>query len=154
MARRSAGTGARTPTASPPGARPAGPCRSGPAPARPPWRPSAARATTTDVGSVGLDVAPPPGRRLLVGMARSRRPRVIALDDRHSYCQRDAMSMTKDVRLKTRVGPAEKSLLERAAPATRSRVSALVVQAAAGRAPTVLADPPLIDFGSEAAAAF
>ncbi len=33
MARRSAGTGARTPTASPPGARPAGPCRSGPGPA-------------------------------------------------------------------------------------------------------------------------
>jgi class 3 adenylate cyclase len=45
----------------------AGPCRSGPAPARPPWRPSAARAPTTDAGSVGLDVAPPPGRRLLVG---------------------------------------------------------------------------------------
>src|SRR6266851_3047774 len=53
MARRSAGTGARTPTASPPGARPAGLCRSGPAPARPPWRLSAARATT-DTGSVGL----------------------------------------------------------------------------------------------------
>src|SRR3954468_2358847 len=53
MARRSAGTGARTPTASPPGARPAGPCHSGPAPARPPWRPSAARTTTTDAGSVG-----------------------------------------------------------------------------------------------------
>ncbi len=34
-----------------------GPCRSGPARARPPWRPSAARATTTDAGSVGLDVA-------------------------------------------------------------------------------------------------
>src|SRR2546426_3257836 len=67
-AARPAGTGARTRTASPPGARPAGPCRSGPAPARPPWRPSAARATTTDAGSVGLDVAPPPGRRLLVGM--------------------------------------------------------------------------------------
>src|SRR5207247_3726093 len=50
MARRSAGTGARTPTASPPGARPAGPCRSGPAPARRPWRASAARATTTDAG--------------------------------------------------------------------------------------------------------
>ena len=47
-ARRSAGTGARTPTGTPPGARPAGPCRSGPAPARPPWRPSAGRATTTD----------------------------------------------------------------------------------------------------------
>src|SRR5215211_6859233 len=55
MARRSAGTGARTPTASPPGARPAAPCRSGPAPARPPWRPSAGTATTTDavVASVG-----------------------------------------------------------------------------------------------------
>ena len=37
--------------------RPAGPCRSGPARARPPWRPSAVRATTTDAGSVGLDVA-------------------------------------------------------------------------------------------------
>src|SRR3979490_2786375 len=88
-AARPAGTGARTPTGSPPGARPAGPCRSGPAPARPPWRPSAARATTTDVGSVGLDVAPPPGRRLLVGMARSRRPRVIALDD-HLHRRWDA----------------------------------------------------------------
>ena len=51
MARRSAGTGARTPTASPPGARPAAPCRSGPAPARPPWRPSAGTATTTDAPS-------------------------------------------------------------------------------------------------------
>src|SRR3954467_10530197 len=48
MARRSAGTDARTPTASPPGARPAAPRRSGPAPARPPWTPSAGRATTTD----------------------------------------------------------------------------------------------------------
>ena len=35
MARRSAGTGARTPTASPPGARPAGRCRNGPAHATP-----------------------------------------------------------------------------------------------------------------------
>src|SRR5437773_8062365 len=61
MARRSAGTGARTPTASPPGARPAGPCRSGPAPARPPWRPSAARATTTDVVAT-------PGRARLPAM--------------------------------------------------------------------------------------
>src|SRR6266571_8543841 len=129
-AARPAGTGARTPTASPPGARPAGPCRRGPAPARPPWRPSAARATPTDVGSVWLDVAPPPGRRLLVGMARSRRPRVIALYDHHSYCQRDAMSMTKDDRLQIRVGPAEKSLLERAAAATHVSVSAFVVQSA------------------------
>jgi hypothetical protein len=48
MARRSAGSGAATPTASPPGARPAAPCRSGPAPARLPWRPSAGTATTTD----------------------------------------------------------------------------------------------------------
>src|SRR5438046_481685 len=48
MARRSAGTGARTPTGTPPGARPAAPCRSGPAPAQPPWRPSAGTATTTD----------------------------------------------------------------------------------------------------------
>ena len=35
---------------SPPGARPAGRCRSGPAPARRPWRPSAARARSTDAG--------------------------------------------------------------------------------------------------------
>src|SRR3954452_14946875 len=48
MARRSAGPGARTPTGTPPGVRPAGPCRSGPAPARPRWRPSAGTATTTD----------------------------------------------------------------------------------------------------------
>src|SRR4029453_6855517 len=66
MARRSAGTGARTPTASPPGARPAGPWHSGPAPARPPWRPSAARATNTDAGFrrlawVGNDGATAPG---------------------------------------------------------------------------------------------
>ena len=47
----SAGTGARTRTGTPPGARPAGPCRSGPAPARPPWRPSAGTATTTDAPS-------------------------------------------------------------------------------------------------------
>src|SRR5688500_11860235 len=53
MARRSAGTGGRAPTASPPGARPAAPCRSGPAPARPPWRPSAGAATTTDAPRCG-----------------------------------------------------------------------------------------------------
>src|SRR3954453_6828685 len=34
--------------------------------------------------SMERHVAPVPGRRLLVGMARSRRPRVIALDDHHS----------------------------------------------------------------------
>src|SRR5688500_11694535 len=45
------------PTASPPGARPAGRCRSGPAPAQPPWRPSAATATTTDAPS---SPRPPP----------------------------------------------------------------------------------------------
>ena len=48
MAGRSAGTGARTPTGMPPGARPAGPCRSGPAPARSRWRPWAGTATTTE----------------------------------------------------------------------------------------------------------
>src|SRR6266581_6914753 len=47
-AARPAGTGARTRTGTPPGARPAAPCRSGPAPARPPWRPPAGTATTTD----------------------------------------------------------------------------------------------------------
>src|SRR3989442_12501559 len=78
MARRSAGTGARTPTAAPPGARPGGPCRSGPAPARPPWRPSAARATTTDVVAT-------PGRARLPRAARAddhlrRRDRTPAAD--------------------------------------------------------------------------
>src|SRR5262249_13606700 len=52
--------GARTPTASPPGARPAGPCRSGPAPARPPSRPSAASGPPADAGSVGVASAAPP----------------------------------------------------------------------------------------------
>src|SRR3954471_21340105 len=49
MAPRSAGTGAQTLRASPTGAPPAAPSRSGPAPARPPWRPWAATALTTDV---------------------------------------------------------------------------------------------------------
>jgi len=64
------------------------------------------------------------------------------------------MSMTKDDRLQIRVGPAEKSLLERAAAATHVSVSAFVVQSAAARAATVLADRPLIELGSEAAATF
>src|SRR3712207_9532891 len=41
--------GARTPTASPRGVRPAGPCRSGPAPARPRSRRSAGPAATAEV---------------------------------------------------------------------------------------------------------
>src|SRR2546426_12073331 len=93
-AARPAGTGARTPTASPPGARPAGPCRSGPAPARPPWRPSAARATTTDAGSVGLDVAPPPGRRLLVG------PRFVL--NRHGCANAQLAFLSRDMAEKER----------------------------------------------------
>jgi len=64
------------------------------------------------------------------------------------------MSMTKDDRLQIRVGPAEKRLLERAAAATHVSVSAFVVQSAAARAATVVADRPLIELGSEAAAAF
>jgi uncharacterized protein (DUF1778 family) len=63
------------------------------------------------------------------------------------------MSMTKDDRLQIRVGPAEKRLLERAAAATHVSVRVFVVQAAA-RAATMLADRPLIELGSEAAAAF
>lgn len=51
MARRSAGTGARTRTGTPPGARPAAPCRSGAAPTRPPWRRSGVTAVTTDAPS-------------------------------------------------------------------------------------------------------
>jgi uncharacterized protein (DUF1778 family) len=57
------------------------------------------------------------------------------------------MSMAKDDRLQIRVGPAEKSLLERPAAATRVSVSAFVVQSVAARAATVLADRPLIDSG-------
>jgi DNA-binding transcriptional ArsR family regulator len=54
------------------------------------------------------------------------------------------MSMTKDDRLQIRVGPAEKRLLERAAAATHVSVSAFVVQSAAARAATALADAGLI----------
>jgi hypothetical protein len=78
-AARPAGTGARTPTASPPGARPAGPCCSGPAPARPPWRPSAARATTTDAGSVGLDVDRQFGRPYFVPTMQRATPGILTL---------------------------------------------------------------------------
>ena len=58
-----------------PGARPAGPCRSGPAPARPPWRPSAGRATTTDAGpeSARAGDAAGSGRRITVGGPGRRR---------------------------------------------------------------------------------
>jgi len=44
-------------------------------PGETPWRPSAARATTTDAGSVGLNVAAP-GQTSPRRMARPRRPRV------------------------------------------------------------------------------
>ncbi len=57
-ARRSACHGARTPAASPTGARRAAPPRSGPAPAPPPRRPWAARALTTDAApSAGFEPA-------------------------------------------------------------------------------------------------
>ena len=46
--RHRAGPGARMRTGTRPGARPAGPCRSGPAPARPRWRRSAGTGTPAD----------------------------------------------------------------------------------------------------------
>ena len=87
MARRSAGNGAPTPTASPPGVRPAGPCRSGPVPASPPWRPSAAKATRIDRSN--REPRPDPGHRGRdPGHRRARRARVGSVAARHDRDQR------------------------------------------------------------------
>src|SRR5205085_6422777 len=80
MARRSVGTGARTPTATPPGARPAGPCRSGPAPARPPWRRSAARVTIIEMSHWRPDERPVIARHATVRVLAALVVVVVVLD--------------------------------------------------------------------------
>ena len=62
------------------------------------------------------------------------------LDKQLLYCHREYMSTTKEERLQIRVGPAEKTLLERAAAASHLNMSAFVVQAAASKAEEVLAE--------------
>lgn len=64
------------------------------------------------------------------------------------------MSATKDDRLQIRVDPMEKRLLERAAAAAHVSVSAFVLQSAAAQAALLLAERPLIELSSAAAAAF
>ena len=75
-------------------------------------------------------------------------------DRTSTYCQCDAMSVSKDERLQIRVDPAEKRLLERAAEASHVSVSAFVLQSAASRVAEVLAERQLIELGPEAAGAF
>ena len=77
-----------------------------------------------------------------------------ALDILSTYCHCDAMTTTKDDRLQIRVDPIEKRLLGRAAAASHISVSAFVLQSAATRAATVLADRPLIALSPDAAEAF
>ena len=76
------------------------------------------------------------------------------LDAGQSYCQCDAMSVTKDERLQIRVDPAEKRLLERAAEVSHVSVSAFVLQSAAAQAADVLAERQFIELSPGAAAAF
>ncbi len=78
----------------------------------------------------------------------------VRLDKTCTYCQCDAMSVTKDERLQIRVDPAEKRLLERAAEASHVSVSAFVLQSAAAQAAEVLAERQLIELSPEAAGVF
>lgn len=64
------------------------------------------------------------------------------------------MVNAKDGRLQIRVDLAEKRLLERAAAASHSSVSAFVLRAASARAVEVLADRPFIELDPESAAVF
>ncbi|HET6871067.1 MAG TPA: DUF1778 domain-containing protein [Solirubrobacteraceae bacterium] len=64
------------------------------------------------------------------------------------------MPTTKEERLQIRVGPADKTLLERAAAASHLNVSAFVLQAAAARAEEILAERSSIRLSSNAAVAF
>ena len=64
------------------------------------------------------------------------------------------MSTVKDERLQIRVGPGDKSLLERAAAAAHLNLSAFVLQAAAARADEILAERHTISLNAQAAAAF
>ncbi len=64
------------------------------------------------------------------------------------------MTTLKDDRLQIRVNPDEKRLLERAAQAAHLSVSAFVVQAAAERAESLLAERQVITLSPAAAEAF
>jgi uncharacterized protein (DUF1778 family) len=64
------------------------------------------------------------------------------------------MAPVKDERLQIRVGPTDKSLLERAAAASHVNLSAFVLQAAAARAEEILAERHTIRLSAEAAEAF
>jgi uncharacterized protein (DUF1778 family) len=64
------------------------------------------------------------------------------------------MPTTKGDRLQIRVGPEDKSLLQRAAAAAHLNVSAFVLQAAAARAEELLAERQTIQLDPRAAAAF
>ena len=70
------------------------------------------------------------------------------------YCHCEYMSTTKEERLQIRVGPTDKTLLERAAAASHLNVSAFVVQAAASKAEEVLAERSSIRLSDDAAIAF
>lgn len=78
----------------------------------------------------------------------------VPLDDRRSSCRCDAMLDAKDERLQIRVDSAEKRLLERAAAASHSTVSAFVLRAALAHAVEVLANRPLIELDADLAAVF
>lgn len=60
----------------------------------------------------------------------------------------------KDERLQIRVGPSDKSLLERAADASRQSVSSFVLQASALRAEEVLAERSVVRLSPGAATLF
>ncbi|HEY7960901.1 MAG TPA: DUF1778 domain-containing protein [Solirubrobacteraceae bacterium] len=64
------------------------------------------------------------------------------------------MATVKDERLQIRVGPTDKSLLERAAAASHVNLSAFVLQAAAARAEEILAERHTIRLSARAAEAF
>jgi uncharacterized protein (DUF1778 family) len=64
------------------------------------------------------------------------------------------MTTVKDERLQIRVGPTDKSLLERAAAASHVNLSAFVLQAAAARAEEILAERHTIRLSARAAEAF
>ncbi len=63
------------------------------------------------------------------------------------------MATVKDDRLQIRVGPTDKSLLERAAAASHVNLSAFVLQAAAARAEEILAERHTIRLSTQAAKA-
>lgn len=64
------------------------------------------------------------------------------------------MATVKDERLQIRVGPTDKSLLERAAAVSHVNLSAFVLQAAAARAEEILAERHTIRLSAHAAEVF